>query len=273
MRRLLAVRDGTRGVRRMRGPVPRDTRARRVRARSHGRVAARTLRRGVTRIPRSRGRSRPRFHLAVRGTRIPRARGSGGFRRGQALRGYRGRRRRRGHRRSRRRGRHGAAARRRRTWRWIHSCEVRREAPRPVRPGAGRRVGASRRPGGLRQTQRTWPRRGDARSVHRRHRGRHDRRGRGGTRVRTPAGSRAHRRRARTRRSEHASRPGLGRRNPRGFQLLGQRLATAAGDVRGDRGNLRHRRRRDDWTARAVPARRTRPSVERGTRVASKSVG
>ena len=157
--------------------------------------------------------------------------------------------------------------------RWIHSCEIRRKASRPVRPGAGRRVGASRRPGGLRQTQRTRPRRGDARSVHRRHRGRHDRRGRGGTRVRTPAGPRAHRRRARTRRSEHTSRPGLGRRNPRGFQLLGQRLATAAGDVRGDRGNLRHRRRRDDWIERAVPARRTRPSVERGTRVASKSVG
>ena len=88
-----------------------------------------------------------------------------------------------------------------------------------------------------------------------------------------PAGPRAHRRRARTRRSEHASRPGLGRRNPRGVQLLGQRLATAAGDVRGDRGNLRHRRRRDDWIARAVPARRTRSSVERGTRVASKGVG
>mmetsp|Transcript_8618 Transcript_8618/g.35333 ORF Transcript_8618/g.35333 Transcript_8618/m.35333 type:complete len:253 (+) Transcript_8618:461-1219(+) len=252
-------------MRRTPGALPRDPRPRRVRARAHRRADARTLRRGVPRRRRI-FRSGSRFLMATRRRRrrpgLPRARGPGRFRRGQALRGHRRRRRRRGHRRPRRRRRDGAPARRRKSRRRVDVHPSRR-----VGDGGGRRR--------LRQAQGQGPRRGDARC-----RDREDRRrrwrgggGRGGTRVWPAAGTRAHRRGEGAGRPGPAPRPRARRRHPDGFELLGRRLSAAGARVHAAGGDVRHRRRRDDGAARALPARADRATVGRGARLAPKGLG
>ena len=149
----------------------------------------------------------------------------------------------------------------------------RRKSRRRVHPG--RRVGDGGGRRRLRQAQGQGPRRGDARRRDREDRRRRRRGGggRGGTRVWPAAGTRAHRRGEGARRPGPAPRPRARRRHPDGFELLGRRLPAAGARVHAAGGDVRHRRRRDDGAARALPARADRATVGRGARLAPKGLG